>query len=140
MLNVSNTTLSNATSEYCKYDKPDSDLEYTAKHTARLFVVVFGLISNIFVIVLIVKCMVRRNLHYLIVNMAVSDALFLSSSLWLELCRLFEIIAFFPGGLWRDIVCHRLALQGLISYSPGHQHRTIQSNKTNISETTPIHP
>jgi len=95
-----------ASTDYCKYNRPDSDLEKNAKETALILFSVFGLCSNIFIIVLAVKYTARKNLHHLIVNMAVSDALFLMN------CFLFQIIKVHLG----DTICKILFFVYEISY------------------------
>ena len=76
---LSNMNESNVTQaySYCKYWKPHSDAERTIQLTALAIVGGFGLLGNIFTIVIAAKYTVRRNLHFLIVNIAVSDSLFI---------------------------------------------------------------
>jgi len=64
---------SNSTWEYCKYFVPDSDTTRTVKVIASTLLSACGIFGNIFVIVLATKYTVRKNLHHLIINMAVSD-------------------------------------------------------------------
>ena len=71
-MNESNVTQAYS---YCKYSKPHSDAERTIQVTALAIVGGFGLLGNIFTIVLAAKYTVQRNLHFLIINLAVSDAL-----------------------------------------------------------------
>ena len=71
-MNVSNITRD---SSFCKYDVPDTDIVRTAKVMAILLVGGFGIFGNVFIIFLAVKYIVRKNIHYLIINMAVSDVL-----------------------------------------------------------------
>ena len=71
-MNVSNITRD---SSFCKNDVPDTDIVRTAKVMAILLVGGFGIFGNVFIIFLAVKYIVRKNIHYLIINMAVSDVL-----------------------------------------------------------------
>ncbi|XP_020903310.1 neuropeptide Y receptor type 1 [Exaiptasia diaphana] len=48
-----------------------------AKRTSFVLVILLGIFGNVFVIILATKYTVRRNLSHLIINMAVSDTLFL---------------------------------------------------------------
>lgn len=62
---------------YCKYnDEPESGLQTNAKHFVFLLLVVLSVFGNIFIIILAVKYTARKNLHHLIINMAVSDTIF----------------------------------------------------------------
>ncbi|KXJ28683.1 hypothetical protein AC249_AIPGENE19422 [Exaiptasia diaphana] len=74
LANVSN--ISTAVNTYCKFREPDTDAEKIAKQTAFVLLIVLGISFNIFVIILAAKFTVRKNLHHLIINMAVSDALY----------------------------------------------------------------
>jgi len=104
-MNASNILFNNVSYKYCKYWEPDSDLEKDVKYIAMIFLCVFGILSNIFIIVLAVKYTVRKNLHHLIINMAVSDALFLEISLLHEISRRYHIEQFYPNGVGGDIIC-----------------------------------
>ena len=74
LANVSNISSVNT---YCKYSGPESEAEKIAKRTAFVLLIVVGISLNIFVIILAAKFTVRKNLHHLIINMAVSDTIFL---------------------------------------------------------------
>ncbi|KXJ06698.1 hypothetical protein AC249_AIPGENE24618 [Exaiptasia diaphana] len=74
---IPNNATNNSSGYYCKYDEPDTQLEYNAKRIALILLMTLGLAGNIFVIVLAVKYTVRKNLHHLIINMAVSDTLYI---------------------------------------------------------------
>ncbi|KXJ23213.1 hypothetical protein AC249_AIPGENE3864 [Exaiptasia diaphana] len=104
---ISLANLSNNSSvyRYCKYWKPDTDLESYAKLSALAILAVSGILLNVFVIVLAAKYTERKNLHYLIINMALSDALYLLArfspyAIW-EFNYKWRI---FPAGTWGDIV------------------------------------
>jgi len=71
MMNESNAT---QVYSYCKYWIPHSHAERTIQMAALFIIGGFGVICNVFTIVLAAKYTVRRNLHFLIINMAVSDA------------------------------------------------------------------
>ena len=79
--NISLTNHSNTSSRYYKYDESDSNLVEIAKLFAYVFIIVLGMLSNAFVIILAAKYTVRTNLHHLIINMAVGDVLFLFAGL-----------------------------------------------------------
>lgn len=105
-MNISNI---NALSTfYCAYPKTDSDLEKNFKYVTLVFVRMVGILSNIFVILLVAKYTARRNIHHLIINMVVSDVLFLTSNLLLnpEISeKHFDIQSLYPSGVWGDILC-----------------------------------
>lgn len=67
--------VSNATQVYCECKKNHSDVERAVQLAALSTVGGFGLFGNIFTIVVAAKYTVRRNLHFLIINMAISDTL-----------------------------------------------------------------
>jgi len=108
-MNISNMTFNNISSNYCKYSpywKHDySDQENYHISIAMTFLCVLGILSNIFIIVLAAKYTERKNLHHLIINMAVSDALYLASGLWQEITYQYEIEQLYPNGVWGDIIC-----------------------------------
>ncbi|KXJ06656.1 hypothetical protein AC249_AIPGENE2749 [Exaiptasia diaphana] len=80
--NISLTNhLNSSTHTDCKYWGPESDAEIIAKRIAFVLVILLGIFGNVFIILLAAKFTVRRNLNYLIINMAVSDTLFLLASL-----------------------------------------------------------
>ncbi|XP_028519146.1 C3a anaphylatoxin chemotactic receptor-like [Exaiptasia diaphana] len=83
--NISLTNQSNTSSRFCKYDEPDTDIEKTAKRAVFVLFFVLGICGNIFVIILAAKYTVRKNINHWIINMAVSDAIYLISFLILEI-------------------------------------------------------
>ncbi|KXJ11719.1 hypothetical protein AC249_AIPGENE12641 [Exaiptasia diaphana] len=102
-----NATNNSSRYQYCKYSEPDTQLEYNAKRIAVILLMTLGLAGNIFVIVLAVKYTVRKNLHHLIINMAVSDSLFILMVLtedigWLSNSNLSLT---YPDGILGDILC-----------------------------------
>lgn len=61
---------------FCKYFlEPHSDVELTLQIAALSILGGFGVLGNVFTIVIATKYTARKNLHFLIVNMAVSDTL-----------------------------------------------------------------
>jgi len=116
-MNTSNITLNNVSSKYCKYEEPYSDLEKNAKYIAVVILCVIGICSNIFIIVIAAKFTVRKNLHHLIINMVVSDALFLVSKLWDgEVSFKYDIESLYPIGVLGDIICKITHFIYMISY------------------------
>ncbi|XP_020910147.2 somatostatin receptor type 5 [Exaiptasia diaphana] len=121
-MNESNTSLANVSNistvnTYCKYDEPETHVEKIAKRTAYVLVVVLGISFNIFVIVLAAKFTVRKNLHHLIINMAVSDALYLFMDLlylvpWLSDNKW----SIYPSGTLGVIICKTTIFLLYISY------------------------
>ncbi|XP_020915457.1 somatostatin receptor type 5-like [Exaiptasia diaphana] len=83
--NITLANYSTTSSRFCKYDQPDTDIEKFAKRTVIVLLLVLGVLGNIFVIILATKYTVRKNLHHWIINMAVSDLIFLLSFLILEI-------------------------------------------------------
>ena len=79
-MNESNHT--NDNSNYCEYYETKSDVEKTGQFLTLLILGGFGIFGNIFVIVLAVKYTVTKSLHFLIINMAVADALFVIINLF----------------------------------------------------------
>jgi len=88
----------------CKDVQSLSHSTRTARVSAIALVSAFGISGNIFVILLAVKYTVRKNLHHLIINMAVSDILVIltmplqSASSQLNLARLIT-------GMLGEILC-----------------------------------
>ena len=76
-----NVSLSNNSNSsiysHCKYWEQDTKIEKIAKRTACLLIIVLGIFANVFVITLAAKYTVSKNLHHLIINMAVGDTVFL---------------------------------------------------------------
>ena len=62
---------------YCKYNfkEIETDMEKTVKLMTCLVLGGFGIFGNVFVILLAVKYTVTKRLHFLIINMAVTDTL-----------------------------------------------------------------
>lgn len=104
MYNMNNTSTLDVFGN-CKYSKRTSDLEMKAKFIAPILVCIFGIFGNIFIIVLTVKCTVRKNLHHLIINLAVSDALYLFVHAWFLFSFKYNIESFYPEGVWGDTIC-----------------------------------
>lgn len=69
-MNTSNVT---QVINYCKYWNLKTDVGVAAKTASLLVLGIFAMLCNVFIIVLATKYTVRRNLHFLIINMAVSD-------------------------------------------------------------------
>ena len=71
--NVSLASVSNSSSvnTYCKFWEPESDAEKIVKRTTFVLLIVLGISFNIFVIILAARFTIRKNFHYLIMNMAV---------------------------------------------------------------------
>jgi len=113
-MNAFNNTTHNVSSENCW--EPDSDqLQEKAEDIAFTSLCVLGIFSNIFIIVLAAKYTVRKNLHHLIINMAVSDALFLACNL-LRFFK-YDIESLYPGGVWGDMICITIEFLTETSYS-----------------------
>ena len=90
---------------YCKYYKPDSDVVRTVKIITISLLTGLGVLGNIFAIVVAAKYTVRKNLHHLIINMAVSDILFifLRSLYYFQFqVRIFD---YNFRGTWGEILC-----------------------------------
>ncbi|KAK3737049.1 hypothetical protein QZH41_005343 [Actinostola sp. cb2023] len=68
----------------------ESEISLILKVMAILLVGGFGVLNNIFVIVLAVKYTVWKNLHYLIINMAVADSFVVLMKLLLGVLSLFR--------------------------------------------------
>jgi len=86
-------------------------LNKTLQHVAVFIFGGFGIIGNIFIIVLALKYTVKRNLHHLIINMAVSDTLVVLMT-WI-----LQIPPFFNRQIWADIKEHELgALCNMINF------------------------
>lgn len=102
-----------SSSAYCKYNEPDTELKKVAKHTALLLAVALGISFNVFAVILAAKCTVRKSLYHLIINMAVSDALFLLTMvlLWLPHYGL----NIYPSGIAGVIICKATYLMQLTS-------------------------
>ncbi|KXJ17567.1 Allatostatin-A receptor [Exaiptasia diaphana] len=121
-MNQSNTSLANVSNistvnTYCKYNEPETDVEKIAKRTAYLLVTVLGISLNIFVIILAAKLKVGKNLHHLIINMAVSDALFLLVMLLYRVPWLSDYKwSMYPSGTQGVIFCKPIMFLIHISY------------------------
>ena len=104
---IPNNATNNSSGYYCKYGEPDTQLEFYTKRIVVILLMTLGLAGNIFVIILAMKYTVRKNLHHLIINMAVSDSLFIL----IILTRLIEwlsdnkLVLKYPGGILGDILC-----------------------------------
>ena len=61
---------------YCRYDFPNKDVNefiQTAKIMSVVVVGGFALFGNVLIVLLAAKYTVRKNIHYMIINMALSD-------------------------------------------------------------------
>lgn len=101
--NLSNISLMNS---YCSYNESDTDLEKITKRTVFALLTFLGMALNIFVIIIGAKYTVRKHLHHLIINIAVSDTLFLLMWLlanvpWLS----YEKWSIYPSGTLGVIGC-----------------------------------
>ena len=63
-------------STLCKYAEPESVIAKTVKLMTCLVLGAFGIFGNVFVIVLAVKYTVTKSMHFLIINLAVANILF----------------------------------------------------------------
>jgi len=90
---------------YCKYREPDSDVERAVKMSALSIVGGFGLFGNVFTIVLAAKFTVRRNLHFLIMNMAVSDTLVILCALFTGIRRMYFMRIEFEQEILTIVTC-----------------------------------
>ena len=145
---IPNNATNNSSGYYCKYDEPDTQLEFNAKRIVVILLMTLGLAGNIFVIVLAMKYTVRKNLHHLIINMAVSDSLFILMILtgfkdWLAI-RLqigFKVSWWYPWwySLQDSNISYPCLIYSFLSYSFDNQHRTIQSNEKNTAKITCLH-
>ncbi|KXJ23245.1 Prokineticin receptor 2 [Exaiptasia diaphana] len=84
-----------------------SDLEFNAKRIIAIIMISCGLALNIFVVVLAVKYTVRKNLHHLIINMAIADFLSLLKVVFTEFHWLSgkHMLLIYPDGILGDILC-----------------------------------
>lgn len=90
----------------CKYHQPDTSMTTAFKVTVFVLVGVLGIFGNVFAILLATKYTVRKNLHHLIVNMAVSDTLFIVMMSFFVTQHLSkETFSLYPGGLFGSILC-----------------------------------
>jgi len=90
-MNDSNVTQPYSNWTHCQHWEPDSDIERAIKMSALSIVGGFGLFGNVFTIVLAAKFTVRRNLHFLIMNMAVSDTLLIFCVLFIGTVRFYLV-------------------------------------------------
>lgn len=105
-ISFSNLSSNSSAYEYCIYFYPDTDLMRYTKLTALALLVVSGTFLNGFVIILAAKYTPRKNIHYLIINMTVSDALFLLSrfsyyAIW-QFNYKWKVVS---SGFFGDILC-----------------------------------
>ncbi|KXJ23247.1 Allatostatin-A receptor [Exaiptasia diaphana] len=115
---IPNNATNNSPGYYCKYDEPDTQLEYNAKRIAVIILITLGLTGNIFVIVLALKYTVRKNWHNLIINMAVSDTLYILLNLIMDIPWLSEgkLLIKYPDGILGDISCKTKRFLLQVSY------------------------
>ncbi|KXJ11727.1 G-protein coupled receptor-like K2 [Exaiptasia diaphana] len=116
---IPDNATNNSSGYYCKYEEPDTQLEYNAKRIAVILLMTLGLAGNIFVIVLAMKFTERKNLHHLIINMAVSDTLFILMNLTEDIGWLsnYKLSLTYPDGILGDILCKTKWLLNHISYN-----------------------
>lgn len=98
-MNSSNITFSNA--QNCI----QSGLEKDIKYITLVLLYLFGITSNIFIIVFAVQFALRKHLRNMIINMAVSDTLYLACSLWNEIVVTYRTERSYPSGVWGDMLC-----------------------------------
>lgn len=86
----------------------DARLNPFAQCTVMIIVGAVGIICNIFIIVLALKYTERKNLHYLIINMAVSDIIFIFTLVFetLKLSSFWQGVQPFLHGSLGGIVCN----------------------------------
>ena len=102
---------SNITQDYysCNYHKPDSDVVRIVKIITISLLTGLGVFGNIFAIVVAAKYTIRRNLHPLIINMAVSDILvsILGLFYFFQNVHVPDTDKFWKDveGIWGDILC-----------------------------------
>lgn len=98
--------MNTSNASYCKYDDPESASTTAFKVTAIVLVSALGIFGNVFIIVLALKYTVRKNLHHLIINMAVSDTVFIAMILFFVSQHLSKrTFSFYPGGTLGMIIC-----------------------------------
>jgi len=109
---------SNSTGEYCKYYVPESDTTRTVKVIAITLLSVYGIFGNIFVIVLAALYTVRKNLHHLIINMAVSDTLVILLITFYHVPHTSNLtFSLYPFGIVGDILCKASMFLLHVSYT-----------------------
>lgn len=98
-MNLSNTS-------DCKVLEPESSTSISLKVSAVVLVSVLGIFGNVFIIILAWKYTVRKNLHHLIINMAVSDSMFIVAMSFFSAQHLSDrSFSFYPGGTFGLILC-----------------------------------
>ncbi|KXJ22908.1 Bombesin receptor subtype-3 [Exaiptasia diaphana] len=108
MANYSNANFSN----YIHYPFNIKNCSYEGTIGNRIGYALFlalGIFGNIFVIILALKYTVRKNLHHLIVNMAVSDALYL-------FMMILDAFPWIPDSNVGVIICKTLTFFQQVSY------------------------
>lgn len=80
---------------FCKFN--DSDWSRNLKFFSVFLVGGCGIFGNVFIIILAVKFTVRKNLHHLIINMAVADTLVVLGLICVGLPRMLDY------AMWADI-------------------------------------
>lgn len=117
-MNQTNSTyIDNLT--YCKlWTKKDSEVATSIKQAALGFVGIYGIMANLFVITLAVKYTVRKNLHHMIIGMAVSDSLLILMQPFFYIQRLSDFtLTLFPEGVAGVFLCKVTAFLYNVSYS-----------------------
>ena len=107
--------MANNSSEISYPSEGNADYTETIKQGVLIFVCSFGLVCNIFIIVLAARYTARKNLHYLIINMAVSDTLFICANI------VYEILISYPFPLTKEnkileILCYAFHIVARSSY------------------------
>lgn len=103
---------------YCHFTDPQSDRHLTLKTFEFLLVSLSAVTASVFIIVLALKCIVQKNLHYLIINMSVSDTILVLLKMiymipWLSDGK----FSFFPDGLVGNILCKFFRFIFYVSYA-----------------------
>ncbi|XP_028514939.1 allatostatin-A receptor-like [Exaiptasia diaphana] len=111
-----NISFSNSTSDFCIQGAPDSLTVRNAKSIFLYIVGGFAVFGNIFVIKAALKCSIRRRLHYLIINMAVADTLFVLTTLFYVLRKDFNIFMNIPES-FAEALCKTMPFLNDVSFS-----------------------
>lgn len=114
-----NVSSNHSYESYCKkWYESDSEVTINVKLTAVGLVSLFGLMANIFVITLAVKYTVRKNLHHLIIGMAVSDTLIILIVPFFYAQRITDFkTSLFPQGSLGGFLCKVTAYLYNVSYT-----------------------
>jgi len=104
---------------YCSlWYKKDSDVVTSIKQAALGFVGIYGIMANLFVIILAVKYTARKNLHHLIIGMAISDTILIFMQPFFYIQRLSGFtLTLYPHGTTGIVVCKITAFLYNVLYS-----------------------